>query len=41
VYGTGTYEILSAEATRVDQGKWMNVSKKTLPEAATRLSPPP
>jgi ketosteroid isomerase-like protein len=27
-YGTGTYEILTAEGTKVDQGKWMNVSKK-------------
>ena len=27
-YGTGTYEILSAEGTKVDHGKWMNVSKR-------------
>lgn len=27
-YGTGTYEILSTEGTKLDHGKWMNVSKK-------------
>ena len=26
--GTGTYEILGADGTHVDHGKWMNVSKK-------------
>ena len=28
-YGTGTYEILGADGKQVDQGKWMNVSKKS------------
>jgi ketosteroid isomerase-like protein len=27
-YGAGTYQILNAEGSQVDQGKWMNVSKK-------------
>jgi ketosteroid isomerase-like protein len=28
-YGTGTYEILGADGSHVDHGKWMNVSKKS------------
>lgn len=27
-WGTGTYEIMSADGTQMDQGKWMNISKK-------------
>jgi ketosteroid isomerase-like protein len=27
-YGMGTYQILNAQGTAVDHGKWMNVSKK-------------
>ena len=27
-YGSGTYEILRADGTQMDKGKWMNVSKK-------------
>jgi ketosteroid isomerase-like protein len=27
-YGTGTYEIMGADGSHVDHGKWMNVSKK-------------
>ncbi len=26
-WGTGTYEIIGADGTKVDSGKWMNVSK--------------
>ena len=28
-YGTGTYEILGADGSHMDHGKWMNVSKKS------------
>jgi ketosteroid isomerase-like protein len=28
-YGTGTYEILSADGSHLDHGKWMNVLKKS------------
>jgi ketosteroid isomerase-like protein len=28
-YGTGTYEIMGADGSHVDHGKWMNYSKKT------------
>ena len=28
-YGTGTYEILGADGSHLDHGKWMNVSKKS------------
>ncbi len=28
-YGTGTYEILAADGSHLDHGKWMNVSKKS------------
>ena len=28
-HGTGTYEILGADGKQIDQGKWMNVSKKS------------
>jgi len=28
-YGTGTYEIMGANGSAIDQGKWMNVSKKS------------
>jgi ketosteroid isomerase-like protein len=28
-YGTGTYEIMGADGSHVDHGKWMNVSKKS------------
>jgi ketosteroid isomerase-like protein len=28
-YGTGTYEILAADGSHVDHGKWMNYSKKS------------
>ena len=27
-HGTGTYEILGADGSHIDHGKWMNVSKK-------------
>ena len=27
-WGTGTYEIMGADGTQIDSGKWMNVSKK-------------
>ena len=27
-HGTGTYEILGADDSHIDHGKWMNVSKK-------------
>ena len=27
-YGMGTYEVISADGSRIDRGKWMNVSKK-------------
>lgn len=27
-YGSGTYEVLSADGKQIDQGKWMDVSKK-------------
>ncbi|HEY6766177.1 MAG TPA: DUF4440 domain-containing protein [Candidatus Sulfotelmatobacter sp.] len=27
-YGTGTYEIMAADGSSIDHGKWMNVSKK-------------
>ena len=28
-YGTGTYEIMAADGSHIDHGKWMNVSKKS------------
>jgi ketosteroid isomerase-like protein len=28
-YGTGTYEIMGADGSHIDHGKWMNVSKKS------------
>jgi ketosteroid isomerase-like protein len=28
-YGSGTYEITSADGSHLDHGKWMNVSKKS------------
>ena len=27
-WGTGTYELIGADGTKMDQGKWMDVSKK-------------
>lgn len=28
-YGTGTYELTSADGKQIDKGKWVNVSKKS------------